>query len=110
MYVYGNPNELVDKPHNLYLLYAINFGVIGLGAFLFIIILLIVKMKRKYKEDLLSDNAIYIGAFAGVLAYMGSGFFNDSVVAVSPIFWILLGIAVSGVDFKIKNKFGVNKK
>lgn len=110
MYVYGNPNELVDKPHNLYLLYAINFGVIGLGAFLFIIILLIVKMKRKYKENMLSENAIYIGAFAGVLAYMGSGFFNDSVVAVSPIFWILLGIAVSGVDFKIKNKFGVNKK
>lgn len=97
LYVYGNPSELVDKPHNLYLLYAVNFGLFGLFAFLFMIIYLFVKTSRKYKNEDTSKDALYIACVAGVITYMGAGFFNDSVVAVSPIFWAMLGIAISKI-------------
>ena len=100
MYVYGEPMHIVDKPHNLYLLFAINFGLIGLFAFLYIIVLLIIRAKKRYKKYSISTDALYISSFAGVMAYMGSGFFNDSSLAVSPIFWILFGIAVSGIGAK----------
>lgn len=111
MYVYGEPMHIVDKPHNLYLLFAINFGLIGLFAFLYIIVLLILKAKKKYKNVSISQNAIYISSFAGVMAYMGSGFFNDSSLAVSPIFWVLLGIAVSGICIDEVSKISkTNKK
>lgn len=105
MYVYGEPNHIVDKPHNLYLLFAVNFGIIGLLAFLYMMILLIIRAMKKYKRSSVSKDALYIAAFAGVLAYMGSGFFNDSTVSVSPIFWLLFGISVSGIGAKkINNK------
>lgn len=96
-YVYGNPVELVDKPHNLYLLYAINFGLVGLGAFLFIVIYLLIKTSKKYKIEDTSKDSLYIACVAGVVTYIGAGFFNDSVVAISPIFWAMLGIAISKI-------------
>lgn len=96
-YVYGNPMELVDKPHNLYLLYAINFGLVGLGAFLFIVIYLLIKTSKKYKIEDTSKDSLYIACVAGVVTYIGAGFFNDSVVAISPIFWAMLGIAISKI-------------
>ena len=100
MYVYGNPSELVDKPHNLYLLFAINFGVIGLVAFLFIVIYLLVKAKKRYKDESLSKEALYVASIAAVVAYMGGGLFNDSTSSVSPIFWVLLGVAISKIGIK----------
>jgi O-antigen polymerase superfamily protein len=100
MYVYGNPSELVDKPHNLYLLFAINFGLVGLVAFLFIVIYLLVKAKKRYKDESLSKEALYVASIAAVLAYMGGGLFNDSTSSVSPIFWVLLGVAMSKIGIK----------
>lgn len=100
LYVYEQPMHLVDKPHNLYLLLTINFGLIGLITFLYIIVLLIFKAHSKYKKTTLFNDSLYIGAFAGAMGYIGSGFFNDSNVAVSPIFWTLLGISISGISIK----------
>ena len=100
MYVYGNPSELVDKPHNLYLLFAVNFGLVGLVAFLFIVIYLLLKAKKRYKENSLSKEALYVASIAAVLAYMGGGLFNDSTSSVSPIFWVLLGVAMSKIGIK----------
>jgi O-antigen polymerase superfamily protein len=40
---------------------------------------------------------LYIACVAGVVTYIGAGFFNDSVVAISPIFWAMLGIAISKI-------------
>ena len=90
----------MDKPHNLYLLFAINFGLVGLVAFLFIVIYLLLKAKKRYKENSLSKEALYVAAIAAVLAYMGGGLFNDSTSSVSPIFWVLLGVAMSKIGIK----------
>jgi len=97
MYVYGSPSELVDKPHNLYLLFAINFGLVGLIAFLFIFVYLLVKAKKRYKERSLSKEALFVASTAAVVAYMAGGLFNDSTSSVSPIFWVLLGVALSKI-------------
>ena len=97
MYVYGSPSELVDKPHNLYLLFAINFGLVGLISFLFIFVYLLVKAKKRYKERSLSKEALFVASTAAVVAYMAGGLFNDSTSSVSPIFWVLLGVALSKI-------------
>ena len=41
--------------------------------------------------------------FAAVVGYLGAGIFNDSVVSVAPIFWILLGCGIA-VNYLIQKE------
>jgi hypothetical protein len=34
---------------------------------------------------------IGLGCFTGIVGYLGAGLFNDSVVSVAPVFWVILG-------------------
>ena len=36
-----------------------------------------------------------LGIFVAVVGYLGAAIFNDSVVSVAPVFWILLGVGIS---------------
>ena len=38
-----------------------------------------------------------------IIGYLGAGFFNDSVVPVAPIFWILLGTGIA-VNYLVKDE------
>lgn len=96
-YAYDTPNMTVDKPHNLYLQIALNNGLIALIAFLGIMLIYIVDslklyaLKKEYGTSELFGAAISLG----VIGYLLAGVFNDSVISVAPIFWILLGGGVA---------------
>jgi len=45
-----------------------------------------------------------VGIMVAFVGYAISGLFNDSVVSVAPVFWILLGMGIS-INLKLKNKF-----
>lgn len=96
-YAYDTPNMTVDKPHNLYLQIALNNGLIALIAFLGIMLIYIVDslklyaLKKEYGTCELFGAAISLG----VIGYLLAGVFNDSVISVAPIFWILLGVGVA---------------
>ena len=87
-------NVIVDKPHNLYLQIAINQGGIALLAFLAIIVVYLVQCIKLYAFRAYyyaTSDAMGIGIMLAIIGYLGAGFFNDSIVSVAPIFWILLG-------------------
>lgn len=94
---YDTTDVLVDKVHNLYLQNAINTGVISLIAFITIFIIYIISCFRAYFKN--SFNDIYsisgLAIFVATIGYLGAGFFNDSVVSVAPVFWMLMGIGMS---------------
>lgn len=96
-YAYDTPNMIVDKPHNLYLQIALNNGLIALIAFLGVMLIYIIdslklySLKKEYKTSELFGAAISLG----VIGYLLAGVFNDSVISVAPIFWILLGVGVA---------------
>ena len=48
-------------------------------------------MRRKY------DNQQIVGAAVAlaIIGYLSTGFFNDSIVSVAPIFWVLLGVGLA---------------
>ncbi|RQD66797.1 MAG: hypothetical protein D5S00_11780 [Tindallia sp. MSAO_Bac2] len=91
----NNPFIYVDKPHNLYLQLALNHGVPALLLFLALIgrysfyslRLFLKNTDPKDFQDLLAR-----GVFLAVIGYCFAGFFNDSLVAVSPVFWVLLAL------------------
>ncbi|OPJ59546.1 O-antigen ligase family protein [Clostridium chromiireducens] len=104
-YAYGTPNTIVDKPHNLYLQIALNEGIIALVAFLGIMIIYIIDSIKLYalKKDYNKPQIFGSLTSLGVIGYLFAGIFNDSVVSVAPIFWIVLGVGVA-LNYMNRNK------
>lgn len=109
LYAYDSATTIVDKPHNLYLQIALNEGVIALLAFLGIILIYIVDSIKLYalKSKFTENEIMGISVFLAVIGYLFAGIFNDSVISVAPIFWVILGVGVA-VNF-INRKAFVSK-
>ncbi len=93
---------LADKPHNWYLQVGINTGVVSLIALLVFLGWFIIKSLIHWLKPQESyDYFIGVSTVCAIIGYCIAGIFNDSNVAVAPVFWILLGI---GLAFLHKNK------
>ena len=93
--VYKTPAIIVNKAHNWYLGIACDSGIISLIA---IIALLFALLWRGFKLCVLKPKKddythLRLGLFTSVIAFMLVGIVNDSYVCVSPIFWLIFGIA-----------------
>ncbi len=94
---YGTMNIIVDKPHNLYLQTAINTGAASLVAKLILFAYYIASSIKLYFVNRFDDYFSIYGAaiFTAVCGYLTAGLFNDSVISVAPVFWVLLGVGFS---------------
>lgn len=91
---FGVNNVYTDKPHNMYLQIILSFGLFALMSF---IVLIIVVLGNAYKVFLLDTNSnkqIVVVLSSAILCFLITTMFNDSVIFVSPFFWILLGSLV----------------
>lgn len=98
---YNNESIIVDKPHNMYLQIGINTGFLSLLALLAVYLMYFIdSMKLYLKRDLKTLlDYVGIGAFTGMMAYLGAAFFNDQIISVAPLFYVMvgLGIAINGI-------------
>jgi len=78
---------LVDRAHNEYLHIAVSSGLPALILYLIFIILCLKKGYELVKKDIR-----YLPYLSAISAYLVQAFFNISVVSVSYIFWIFLGV------------------
>ena len=89
----GNPNVIIDKPHSFYLQVAVNTGLISLLVLTALFLMYIVNTVRCVMRG--GSNMLVglrLGAAAGVIGYLAAVTTTDSVVSVSPVFWVLLGL------------------
>jgi hypothetical protein len=98
-------NLVIDKPHNLYLQVAINTGLFSLLALLVALGIYFINSLKLYSKMIYNSFEKYLGAscLISVIGYLVSGMFNDSVISVAPIFWIILGLGIS-INLRLKNK------
>ncbi len=89
-------NIIIDKPHNMYLQIAVNTGVVSLIAFLLIMGFYYFNSVKILLKSKFGDFSSIAGLslFAAITGYVLSGFFTDSTVSVSPVFWVLLGLGI----------------
>lgn len=94
MYQYGFLNQLMTKPHNLYLQISMQTGIISLCAFLLFYLCYFITSVKLYLFHPLNNYMTQMGAaiLVATTGYMISGLINDSMVTVAPIYWVLLGI------------------
>lgn len=90
----GYENTYVTRPHNMYLQMWTQTGLISLLLFLTAYGLYFIQSIRLYRY-LKNKTTLWMagtGIFYGTFGYLLAGLFNDSMVTVAPLFYVLLGI------------------
>lgn len=101
--IYMDANTVIDKPHNIYLQIAINTGVLSLVAILAVWSTYIISSLKLYSKIPFNTTDKFIGVtcFIGIISYLVTAVFNDSIISVAPIFWIILGLGIS-INIRLK--------
>ena len=75
----------------------INTGVVSLLALLAVFVMYFIDcIKLYWKKDMLSYlDCMGVGCVTGMIAYLGAGMFNDQIVSVAPVFYVLVGLGIA---------------
>lgn len=115
---YGAIWVIISKPHNWYLQIALGSGILSLAFLICFIVWFIVNSFKflhrapKGGDEERREMIIICAILSAVIGYLITGVFNDSVVAVSPIFWMTLGFGTrmlvnAGANVEIKYNGGL---
>jgi hypothetical protein len=104
----GFSAQILTKPHNLYLQFGVQFGVIALAAYLLFYGLYVFSSVKLYISGNFKNFYSQIGAsiFVGSIAYSITSISNDSNISVSPVYWVMLGIGVT-INYKLLNPHSI---
>lgn len=93
----GFVNQVMTKPHSLYLQIGIQTGVVSLIAFILFYLCYFISSVKIYFRGPLDTYTKQIGAalLVSTAGYMFSGLLNDSTITVSPIYWVFLGLGLA---------------
>ncbi len=94
---YASPSIIVDKPHNMFLQIGINTGVISLIALLVVLAWYLWESFRLYFKKELTTFTDYmaIACMVGIIGYLGAAFFNDQIISVAPLFYVMIGLGIA---------------
>lgn len=104
LYNSGHVNEIITKPHCMYLQVGVQTGVISLLALLVFFGWYLIDSLRIYWKNNYTEYLSFIGVslFTAVIGYLILCLTNDSCIAISPIFYALIGMGL-GINYKIKS-------
>ena len=110
MNTHENISTIIDKPHNMYLQIAVNTGIISLIVIIIIFIIIIKRSSEVYlKKELYKEEKEFnlgLGIFTAIIGFLISGIVNDSMVTISPMFWLLCGVNLS-ILYYLKDKVNI---
>ena len=88
--------QLPTKAHNMYLQTALQTGVLSLICLLVFwiryFLLFLNNIRKGEKKELF---LLRCGTAAGILGFLLMGMLNDSNLAVSPVFWCIMGMGIA---------------
>lgn len=89
----GYQDQIMTKPHSLYLQMGVQYGVLALLAFVALAVMYAVEAVRLcWRADFRDTySCLALGLLMGIAGYGIMGISNDSCVALAPMAWILLG-------------------
>lgn len=106
LYNYGFGNQILSKPHSMYLQTGVQTGVLSLVALLVFYGMYFVSSIRLYIKSNFDTYMSQAGVaiFVGTIGYMVSGIANDSTISVAPVFWVLIGLGLA-INHNIKASY-----
>ncbi len=91
---YGSIWVIIGKPHNWYLQIALGSGLLSLLCLLIYFALYCIKTLQRHFRGFWENSGLAMGILLSVIGFFLTGVFNDSVVSVSPILWMLAGFGI----------------
>lgn len=103
-----NPPGTGGYPHNCYLQMTAEIGLLGLGAFLWVLFVLFVnsfKVIRKVRDPFL--DAVMIGFLCGLFGFLVHSFFDTNFYSVQlgNLMWVVMGVIVVAQKIALKSTF-----
>ena len=90
--VYSYYNLFTDRVHNEFLDQALTAGLIGLGAYLAILIFVFIKAIKYFLKSHKKESSIVLALITGILAYLVQGMFSFSVTVLYAYLWIYISL------------------
>lgn len=89
--------QVIDKPHSAYIQYAIELGWPAMIAFFGIFVGALIKGLRAFIKDKkrVAENPIYISAMVAVLGFLLYSIINDSMITVTPVACMIVGLLLA---------------
>ena len=91
-------DQIIDKPHNMYIGIAVNTGLISLLALVALFGIYLVQSAKLYWKEKEFESFETIAGFGialGITGFLVAAIVNDSSVSVMPIFYGLLGTGIA---------------
>lgn len=107
MYKSGYEDMIVTKPHNLYLQCATQSGVLALICLLLFYVLFFIRNGKRMLANQATNSSVSLmrnAFFAGTIGFLVCGLANDSTICVTPIFCIVMGLALGLEKIDVANK------
>ena len=86
--------SIPNDPHNLLLNIASSSGLVGLAAFLWLLVALLVKVFRKAFRAGGKRRYLIGGLLLGGIGYLVNLMFHPGIIETTALFWILMGCAL----------------
>ena len=113
-YKSGYDNIIFTRPHNFYLQMGVQTGTLSLLAFLVFYAIYFIGSFRRYCFRKFGKAEEWIGfaLFLSTVGFMAAGIANDSLIVVTPVFYLLLGagMAVNVKLCPVKKRVKSNSK
>jgi hypothetical protein len=88
--------DLIDKPHNMYLQIMLDIGIFGLIGFMILLVGTLLKSNKAIDlENDMYKQTYFKALVLVILAYMIQGMVNDNTIAVQSVVYMLMGIGAS---------------
>jgi O-antigen ligase len=91
-------SETADKPHNVFVEHAAHTGILGLGAYLALVVIALRRGLRRLRDGPPDEHALGSTLLALLAAYLGQAFFSIDVIAIALIGWVVLGAIAAWAD------------
>ena len=97
--------QVIDKPHNAYIQYAIEVGLPAALAFFGIFVGAIIKAFKVFlkNKNMMQNNMIHMGAMVSMVGFLLYSIINDSMITVTPIACMIVGVLLASC-YKIEAK------
>ena len=86
----GRYNEKFDSVHNEYLQYLVTIGIVGMIAYISLLVTTLVRLIRKSKE-----NPVVLSIAMAVICYAAQALVNISVPIVAPVMFTLMAMGLA---------------
>lgn len=91
-------SETADKPHNVYVEHAAHTGILGLAAYLGLVVVALRRGLRRLRDGPPDERVLGTTLLALLAAYLGQAFFSIDVMAIALVGWVVLGAIAAWAD------------